>query len=287
MENLAEYFERAVSLFPSLITFLGNAFAGLAIFILGVFVGRWARKRIRNSELGGQHLDATLKPVLASAIFYAIIAMTLYAVLIKIGVPPSSLIAAFATAGLAIALSLKDTLSNIAAGIMLLVLRPLAVGEYVCLGGDAGTVTEVGLFATTLKTGEGLFIYIPNSNVWDTRIENFGRHSIRKFTFDIGVSYETDLPAAQAIILDTLSAAPGFVHDASSGPEAFITTFKPHAITVSCRVWLKSEDWAAQNSALRMRIFESLKSAGIEVPSLSTEFMATDFLAPDLMAGKI
>ena len=82
MENLAEFFERTVELFPSLMIFVGNAFAGLAIFIFGVFVGLWARKRIRNSDLGGRHLDATLKPVLASAIFYAIIAMTLYAVLI-------------------------------------------------------------------------------------------------------------------------------------------------------------------------------------------------------------
>ncbi len=271
---MIEFFERIVALFPSLITFAGNLIAGLAIFILGVFVGRWARRRIRNSELGMQHLDATLKPVLASAIFYAILAMTLYAVLIKIGVPPSSLIAAFATAGLAIALSLRDTLSNIAAGIMLLVLRPLAVGEYVCLGGDAGTVAEVGLFATTLKTAEGLFIYIPNSNVWDTRIENFGRHSIRKFTFDIGVGYETDLPTAQSVILYTLKAAPTFVHDASSGPEAFITTFNPHAITISCRVWLQNEGWSEQTSDLRIRIFEALKAAGINVPALSADFMA-------------
>jgi len=108
MDNLMQQFQEFSALFPSLLIFAGNLFAGLAIFILGM--------------------------------------------------------------------------SNIAAGIMLLVLRPLAVGEYVCLGNDAGTVTEVGLFATTLKTSEGLFIYIPNSKVWDSRIQNFGRHSIRKFT---------------------------------------------------------------------------------------------------------
>jgi len=267
MEILAQWFEQAITLFPSLMLFLGNAFAGLAIFILGVFVGRWARRRIRNSELGGRHLDATLKPVLASAIFYAILAMTVYAVLIKLGVPPTSLIAAFATAGLAIALSLKDTLSNIAAGIMLLVLRPLAVGEYVCLGKDAGTVSEVGLFATTLKTGEGLFIYIPNSNVWDTRIENFGRHSIRKFTCEIGIAYESDLRRAQTVILDALTAAPGYVPDASSGPEAFVARFDPHAIILSCRVWLESEDWGTQSSELRLTILENLKAANIEIPS--------------------
>lgn len=273
METAAEFIENTLTLFPSLLLWLGNLIAGLAIFILGIFVGRWARKRIRNSEIGGRHLDATLKPVLASAIFYTIIAMTLYAVLIKVGVPPSSLIAAFATAGLAIALSLKDTLSNIAAGIMLLILRPLAVGEYVCLGGDAGSVTEVGLFATTLKTGEGLYIYIPNSKVWDTRIQNYGRHSIRKFTLDIGISYDSDLRSAQNIIQNTLANAPGHIIDAPSGPEAFITTFGPHAITVSCRVWLTKEDWSEQTSNLRIGIFEALQTAGIKVPALSPDLM--------------
>ena len=266
MENLAQYFEQAVRAFPSIMMLIGNLLAGLAIFILGIFVGRWARKRIRNSDLGGVHVDATLKPVFASAIFYAIIAMTIYAVLIKVGVPASSLIAAFATAGLAIALSLKDTLSNIAAGIMLLVLRPLAVGEYVCLGKDAGTVSEVGLFATTLKTSEGLFIYIPNSNVWDTRIENYGRHSIRKFTLDIRIDYASDLRRAQSAILGALAVAPGRVIDASSQPEAFITSFGEGAISVSCRIWLNGDNWSEQSSELRIAIFEALKAADIEVP---------------------
>ena len=267
MENLAQYFEQAVEAFPSIMQLIGNLLAGLAIFILGVFVGRWARRRIRNSDLGGVHVDATLKPVFASAIFYAIIAMTIYAVLIKVGVPASSLIAAFATAGLAIALSLKDTLSNIAAGIMLLVLRPLAVGEYVCLGKDAGTVSEVGLFATTLKTDEGLFIYIPNSNVWDTRIQNYGRHSIRKFTLEIGIGYESDLRRAQSVIIDTLTAAPDHVFDAASGPEAFVTNFGERAITISCRVWLPRENWSERTSELRIAIFEALRQADINVPS--------------------
>lgn len=266
MDSIAQIFDAAAVLFPSLMLLIGNLIAALSIFILGMFVGRWARRRVRNSAFGGRHLDATLKPVLASALFYAILSMTLYAVLIKVGVPPSSLIAAFATAGLAIALSLKDTLSNIAAGIMLLVLRPLAVGEYVCLGADAGTVSEVGLFATTLKTGEGLYIFIPNSKVWDTRIQNFGRHSLRKFTLDIGVGYDSDLRQAQAVILDTLNTAPGRIIDAATGPEAFVTAFGPHAVEISCRVWLPGDNWATRTSELRITIFDALQNSGVDIP---------------------
>ena len=256
-----------VDRFPSLLVLAGDVVAALAIFILGVFVGRWARRRIRRSDIGGGHIDATIKPVLASAIFYAIIAMTIYAVLIKVGVPASSLIAAFATAGLAIALSLKDTLSNIAAGIMLLILRPLSVGEYVCLGQDAGTIFELGLFATTLKTSEGLFIYIPNSKVWDSRIQNYGRHSLRKFTQNIGVSYDTDLRHAQSILTKTLIAAKDNVLDAPE-PEAIVQDFTDHAVSFSCRVWLPGDNWSERTSELRIELFEALKAANIDIPHL-------------------
>lgn len=264
MENLIQ---TAIQTFPSILTGIGNLFAALAIFILGIFVGRWARKRIRNSDLGGVHVDATLKPVFASAIFYAIIAMTLYAVLIKVGVPPTSLIAVFGGAALAIGLALKDTLSNIASGIMLLFLRPLAVGEYIDIGSTVGTVIEVGLFSTTLQTPEGIFQFVPNSKVWETRIQNFGRHELRQFRLDIGVSYSTDLRAAQDIFIKTLSAAPGAqLKNAPTPPEAFVMGFGDSAIDFNCRVWLPGDKWPARTSALRIEIFEALNAANIEIP---------------------
>ena len=265
MDALLDRFMTLLENSPALWAWAGNIIAAFFIFLIGMFVGRWVRRRIRNSKLGGKHIDPTLKPVLASALFYVIVAMTLYAVAIKVGVPPSSLIAIFGAAGLAIGLSLKDTLTNIASGIMLLVLRPLEVGEFVDLGGLSGTIKEVGLFATTLKTSEGIYQFIPNSKVWDNRIQNFGRHSIRRFSLDIGLSYDTDLRHAQRVILETLLAARDRIPD-SGYPEAHVVSFGESAVNFTCRVWLPGDEWETRSSDLRIEIFEALAEAKIELP---------------------
>lgn len=265
MDAIRESFLTFLNSSPALWAWAGNILAAFFIFILGMFAGRWVRRRVRNSRLGGKHIDPTLKPVLASALFYLIIAMTLYAVAIKVGVPPSSLIAIFGAAGLAIGLALKDTLTNIASGIMLLVLRPLEVGEFVDLGGLSGTIKEVGLFATTLKTSEGIYQYIPNSKVWNNRIQNFGRHSIRRFSLDIGLSYDTDLRQAQRVILETLLAARDRIQDAGY-PEAHVVSFGDNAVNFTCRVWMPADEWGTRSSDLRIEIFEALNKANIEIP---------------------
>lgn len=265
MNKLKDYWEFLSTEFPFILTLSGNILSAILIFIVGIMVGRWVQKRVRKSKISS-HLDATLKPVLASALFYVIIAMTLYAVLVKVGVPPSSLIAVFGAAGLAIGLSLKDTLSNIASGIFLLVLRPIKVGEFADLPNASGTVIEIGLFATTIRTAEGLYQYVPNSKVWDGRIQNYARHQTRQFRLDIGVSYDTDLRQAQNIIVDTLSAAKDRVTDAPTPPEAFVMSFGDSAINFNCRVWLPGDNWFNRASELRIEIFEALGKADIEIP---------------------
>lgn len=267
MDKLFEYWNLTQEEFPFVLNLLGNLLSALLIFIVGLMIGRWVKKRVQKSKIGGSHLDSTLKPVLATSIFYVIFAMTLYAVLITVGVPPSSLIAVFGAAGLAIGLALKDTLANVASGLMLLFLRPIKVGEFADLPSAAGTITEIGLFSTTLKTPEGIYQYIPNAKVWDGRIQNYGRHQIRQFRMDIGVSYDTDLRQAQSVILDALRNAEGRILDASTtGPEALVMNFGDSSINFSCRVWLPAEDWFSRTSELRIQIFEALGKANIEIP---------------------
>ena len=252
--------------FPFLLNISLNLISAVFIFVLGMVIGRWVQKRIRQSKISA-HLDATLKPVVASAFFYVIVAMTIYAVLVKLGVPASSLIAIFGAAGLAIGLSLKDTLSNIASGIFLLMLRPIKVGEFVDLPNTSGTVIEIGLFATTLRTAEGLFQYVPNSKVWEGRIQNYARNTTRQFRFDIGVSYDTDLRQAQSVMMDVLSSAEDrIIAEGVSPPEVFVMNFGDSSVNFNCRVWLPSDKWFARASALRIDIFEALGKADIEIP---------------------
>jgi len=270
MEELSKLWTEASAQFPLLLNAIMTIAAAFAILIIGWILARWIKRRITKIRLGRHEVDATLRPVLASLVFYVIMAMTLYAFLIKLGVPATSLLAIFGAAGLAIGLALKDTLSNIAAGVMLIVLRPLDVGNFIDTGSVSGTVQEVGLFSTTLKTADGVYIYIPNGQVWTNRIQNFGRHIVRKAIIDIGVGYDTDLEKAKALLLETLENTPDLVSfengAAPSAPEVYVMSFGDSAINFSCRCWLPAHDWFRRTSDLRIQIKSVLDEAKIDIP---------------------
>lgn len=267
MDQIAEFWSRAQEEFPILLILGGNLVSALLIFIAGVFFGRWLSKRLRRSKFGGSHLDATLRPVLASVVFYLVLAMTIYAVLVKLGVPPTSLLAVFGGAALAIGLALRDTLSNIAAGVMLLILRPIKVGDFVDIGQSTmGTIAEIGLFTTTIRNMENVAVYLPNSLIWGNRVQNFGRHVNRKAIVNIGVGYDTDLEATRQLLLDLLQNHPGLVEEAATPPEVYVMEFGDSAITLSCRCWLPGDNWLQRASDLRVAIKTALDTAGVEIP---------------------
>jgi small conductance mechanosensitive channel len=269
MDNLIEqaknHFVMMREDFPLILSGTLTVTAALAILILGWLIAKVVRRGLQNPKFGGSRIDATLRPVLASSIFYVIIAMTIYAFLTKLGIPSSSLLAVFGAAGLAIGLALKDTLSNIASGVMMLTLRPLQVGEFIDTPNAIGTVQEIGLFATSIKNMEGLFIYVPNSQVWQARVTNFGRHTERRLTVDIGVGYETDLEKAQAILLDVMRANP-LVQELPTPPECYVMAFGDSAITLSSRCWLPAADWLKNTSDIRIAMKQALDKSGIEIP---------------------
>ncbi len=236
----------------------------IAIFIVGTIIARYLRQRLKQSKFGGRHVDETLRPVIASFVFYTIMAATLYAVLIKLGVPPTSLIAVFGAAGLAVALGLKDTLSNIAAGVMLLFLRPLSVGETVDMEGVIGTIDEIDLFSTTLNTPDGLYLYIPNSIIWNNRIQNFSRHASRRATINIRIGYENDLESVQALLTNILLQTPDML-SVPETPKVYITSFENTAVHISCRCWLPRQDWAKRVSDLHIDIKKTLDKADINM----------------------
>lgn len=265
MEALTKYWKLAADEFPHILSFTLTLLAAFTILIAGLIVARIVRKRFLNSKIGGNRISATLRPVLASVIFYFILAFTLYAFLTKIGVPSSALLAVFGSAGLAVGLALKDTLGNIASGVMLLMLRPLQIGEFVETTNYMGTVQEIGLFSTTLKNLEGLYIYVPNTQMWNNRLLNYARHTERRLIIDIGVGYDTDLEKAREILLGVMSAQDGIM-DTPAAPECFVMGFGDSAINVSLRGWLPSDNWLARASNARLAVKAALDKADIEIP---------------------
>jgi small conductance mechanosensitive channel len=237
------------------------------ILVLGWLVAGFVRRTINRINLPGASEAATrtVRPVLAAVCSYIIILCSIYAALTKLGIPTGGLLAAFGGAALAIGLALQSTLSNIASGVMLLVLHPIRVGEYIETPVSNGTVLRIGLFSTTLKNIEGVTIYVPNSEIWKARIQNFARHETRRLFVDIGVGYDTDLPQAQTLLVAAMSENP-HVDKNLLPPECFVTSFGESAINLSCRCWLPATEWAKNTSDIRIALKQALDQANIEMP---------------------
>jgi len=249
------------------VTFLAPIVSAFAILFLGWIIARIVSRWIRKRKFGRLNANTanTVRPVIASVVGYFIILSAIYAALTKLGMPNGSLLAAFGGAALAIGLALQGTLSNIASGIMLLFLHPLRVGEFVETQSATGLVHEIGLFSTTIKNVEGVFIFIPNSEIWKSRIQNFGRHTERKLIIDIGVAYDTDLESARDLIIKTL-AADERVLDFPSTPECYVMSFGDSAINLSARCILPAAEWLHNASDIRIKIKKALDGAGVEIP---------------------
>lgn len=265
MEEVNSLFSKLSANAPFIIEISLNITAALFILIIGWVFAKIVRKRLRNPGFGPKNFDQTLRPVVASGVFYVIMGMSIYAFLTKLGVPATSLLAVFGAMGLAVGLALKDTLSNIASGVMLLFLRPLQVGDFVDTNSYSGSVQEIGLFATTLKNIEGIYIYVPNSEVWSNRLQNYTRHTERQFRETVGVGYDSDLKETQKILLKVLKSTPG-VKKGALKPECYITGFGDSAIMISCRCWIPADKWMGRTSNIRVEIKEALDKSNIEMP---------------------
>jgi len=232
------------------------------ILIIGWIIAGFFHRKIKRSPLAKKAVNDTLRPVLASSVYYFILITALYAALVRIGITPTTLLAAFGAAGLAIALALKDTLANIAAGVMLLFVRSLQVGDYVELPGSAGTIEEIGLFATTLRNSQGIAVYVPNNIIWSNRVQNYNRHGARKAIINITLNYDTNLRDAQRYLEDVLNATPDVIN-MPTPPEVYVTDFSEVGAVLSCRLWLPGNQWTARTSALRINIKDALDAANI------------------------
>ena len=159
----------------------------MALLILAV--GWWMSNRVANTlrrALGRTNADATLTPVLASLALWAIRVIAIVAALGKFGIAAASILTVLGAAGLAIGLALQGTLQNIAAGLMLLLLRPFRVGDYIeGVGTTAGTVNEIGLFTTRLTKNDGVIMFVPNSTIWANPVTNYSANERRRVVLNV------------------------------------------------------------------------------------------------------
>jgi small conductance mechanosensitive channel len=222
-----------------LLSYAVNIVAAIAIIIVGMIVARVVSNTI-NRVMLARGIDATVADFLSALVRYGIIAFTLSAALGRVGVQTASVIAVLGAAGLAIGLALQGSLSNLAAGVLLVTFRPFRAGEYVDLGGIAGTVLNVQIFSTTLRTVDGKIVVVPNGKIIAGNIINFSREPVRRNEFIIGVAYDSDIDKVKQILTDIINSDERVLKDREITVR--LNEFGPSAINFVVRAWSNSGD---------------------------------------------
>lgn len=246
------------------VTYAVSVIGAILILIVGWTVsrllGRWVRSLLTRTD----RIDPTVVGFFSIFVRYAVLVVVAVMVLGQFGVQTASIITALGAAGLAIGLALQGTLQNIAAGIMLLVLRPFKVGEYIDADGISGTVEEIGLFATEMKTLDGLYLMAPNSQLWNVPVTNYSRLPERRYDLVIGIGYEDDIDKAQSILLDLAGADSRIL--AEPEPWAYVSELGDSAVSVTLRYWTKSPDWWTTSRDMTKAAKIAFDDNGISIP---------------------
>lgn len=247
-----------------IVSYSFSAIGAVILLVAGYLIAGLAERSI-HAGLGHIHgFDQTLRQFFSKLVRYAILILVVIMVLGQFGVQTASIIAAIGAIGLAIGLALQGTLQNIAAGIMLLVLRPFRIGEYVEVGNVAGTVEDIGLFATKLRAVDGIYILAPNSTLWNQPVRNSTRNGVRRNDVTVGIGYGDDIDLAQQTLLDLAAADARVRRDPA--PIAFVAELGDSAVGITLRYWTSAADFFATELDMTKRAKESFDERGISIP---------------------
>ena len=246
-----------------LLSYAVNIVAAIAIVIIGMIVARIVSNTV-NRLMVARKIDATVADFLSALVRYGIIAFTLIAALGRVGVQTASVIAVLGAAGLAVGLALQGSLSNLAAGVLLVMFRPFRAGEYVDLGGVAGTVLNVQIFSTTMRTVDGKIVVIQNGKIIAGNIINFSREPVRRNEFIIGVAYDSDIDQVKKILTDIIQSDERILKDREMTVR--LNELGASSINFVVRVWSNSSDLQSVYWDVLERIKREFDANGISFP---------------------
>ncbi|PJE57239.1 mechanosensitive ion channel family protein [Marinomonas sp. BSi20584] len=236
----------------------------IVIFIASSYIAKAVRRAILNTNSKLNKLDATLTPIFSTVVSYAVYVIGGVFILDIFGVNTASLIALVGAAGLAIGLALKDTLSNIAAGIMLLILRPFRAGDFIEFGFTQGTVKEINLFTCVFETVDGLYIACPNSVLWGGHIKNFTRNGKRRMDIVVGISYSDSIDVGLSVLRQVAVGEPRLLVDPV--PQVMVVSMMDSSVNIQLRAWAKTDDYWPTYWDLNKQVKESIEAAGLTIP---------------------
>lgn len=238
---------------------------GAIVLIIAGWVIAGLLERAIKASLGRlPGFDQTLRVFFAKTARYAVLVIVAVMVLGQFGVQTASILAAIGAVGLAIGLALQGTLQNIAAGVMLLVLRPIRIGEFIEVGTVKGTVEDIGLFATRLTTFDGIYVLAPNTRLWNEAVINYSRNPRRRTDITIGIGYQDDIELARSLMLGLARSEPRILIDPP--PESFVAALGDSSVSVTLRYWTATPDTFAVQWEITRLAKLAFDENGISIP---------------------
>jgi len=240
-----------------------SVIGAIVLLIVGRIVAGWFRSSVRKA-LQRAKMDPSLVPFFASMVYYVILGVVLIAVLSLFGIETTSLIAVLGAAGLAVGLALQGTLSNFAAGVMLLIFRPIRVGDYVEVAGQGGTVVEISIFNTLMDTPDNVRITIPNSSVYGDIVKNYSFNETRRVDLVMGIAYGDDIGKAMEIIERIVTSDARTLRDPE--PTIAVGGLGDSSVDIVVRPWCNKADYWALRFDLTRALKEGLEAGGCSIP---------------------
>ena len=235
----------------------------LAIFVIGRWIARWLTSVVRKL-MTKSNMDVMLINFLGNLVYTVLILVVVMATLDHLGIKTTSLLAVFGAAGLAIGLALKDSLSNFSSGVMIILFRPFKVGDFIEAGGATGTVEEVRMFATIMRTGDNRQIIVPNGQIYSGTITNYSAKPTRRIDLVFGIGYGDDLAKAKKIIGDIMQQDERILSDPAPG--IALGELADSSVNFNVRPWVKSADYWPVRADLLEKIKLAFDANGISIP---------------------
>jgi small conductance mechanosensitive channel len=245
------------------VEFAINLLAATAIFLAGRVVARLLTRGLR-SLMQRQKADPILETFFCNLVYWALMAFVIIAAITKLGVQTASLIALIGAAGLAVGLAMQGSLANFAAGVLIVMFRPYRVGDWIEAAGIAGTVEEVQILTTTLKTADNKRITVPNGQIMDSIITNYSANSTRRIDLVVGVSYDDDIDKVRETLKELVQADERIHQDPS--PQIVVAELADSSVNFYVRPWVATADYWPVRFDLTEKIKKRFDEVGIRIP---------------------
>lgn len=252
-------------LFNYAITFGKNIITAVIVYLIGRFIIKYATKAVYTITQK-RKFEASLASFVNSLVSISLNILLGIIIIGIMGIDTSSFLAVFASAGIAVGMALSGTLQNFAGGVLILILRPYKVGDYIEAQGFAGTVREIQIFSTILSTVDNQIIIIPNGPLATGCLKNSTAADMRRVDIDVEVAYGTRTDDVRKVLQDIINADPRIIKDGQYAPAIPMTTMSSSSIVFQMRMWSKAQDYWTVRFETTEKIYTILTEKGIEIP---------------------